>query len=48
MNKILPQNSNIEMTTIDKGSERIEIASSATEIEREWLFEYLKSSYRLS
>ena len=34
--------------TIDKGSERIEIASSATEIEREWLFEYLKSSYRLS
>lgn len=34
--------------TIDKDSERIELASSATEIEREWLFEYLKSSYRIS
>ena len=34
--------------TIDNGSERIELATSATEIEREWLFEYLKSNYRLS
>ena len=33
--------------TIDKESERIEFATSATEIEREWLFEYLKSSYRI-
>ena len=27
--------------TIDKGSERIEIAMAATEIEKEWLFHYL-------
>ena len=33
--------------TIDNGSERIELATSATEIEREWLFEYLKSNYRI-
>ena len=33
--------------TIDKGSERIELAISATEVEREWLFEYLKSNYRI-
>ncbi len=31
--------------TIDKNSERIEIASAATEIEREWLFEYLRENY---
>lgn len=31
--------------TIDKGSDRIEIATSATEIEREWLFKYLESNY---
>jgi len=33
--------------TVDKGSERIELAISATEIEREWLFEYLKAHYRI-
>jgi len=31
--------------TIDQGSERIEIAISATEIEREWLFKYLQENY---
>ena len=33
--------------TLDNGSERIEFATSATEIEREWLFEYLKFNYRI-
>ncbi len=31
--------------TIDRGSDRIEIASSAKKIEREWLFNYLESNY---
>jgi len=31
--------------TLDKGSERIELACSATEIEREWLFDYLQKNY---
>lgn len=31
--------------TIDKGSDRIEIATSATEVEREWLFKYLQTNY---
>jgi hypothetical protein len=31
--------------TIDKGVHRIDLASHATEIEREWLFQYLKSTY---
>lgn len=31
--------------TIDKGSDRIDIASSATEIEKEWLYKYLESNY---
>ena len=31
--------------TIDKNSERIELAKSASEIEREWLFHYLSQSY---
>lgn len=31
--------------TIDKGMERLEIATSATEIEREWLFKYLSEIY---
>ncbi len=31
--------------TIDRGAERIEIATSATEIEREWLFKYLQVNY---
>ena len=31
--------------TIDKGSDRIDIASSATEIEKEWLYNYLDSNY---
>jgi len=31
--------------TIDKGSERVEIATSASEIEREWLFSYLRKNY---
>ena len=34
--------------TIDKGSERVEIATAGTEIEREWLFEYLQASYSIS
>ncbi len=31
--------------TIDKGVERIEIATSATEIEREWLYQFLQINY---
>lgn len=31
--------------TIDKGAERVEIAIGATEIEREWLFNYLQKNY---
>jgi hypothetical protein len=31
--------------TIDKGAERIELGSSATEVEREWLYEYLHATY---
>ena len=31
--------------TIDKGSERIEIASKVTGTEKEWLFRYLQDSY---
>jgi hypothetical protein len=31
--------------TIDKGNERFEIASQATEIEKEWLFNYLQAAY---
>ena len=31
--------------TIDKGTERVAIAVSATEIEREWLFSYLQRIY---
>ena len=31
--------------TVDKGPERLELATSATEIEREWLFNYLKQNY---
>ena len=31
--------------TIDQGSQRIELASSSTEIEREWLYQYLKENY---
>ena len=31
--------------TIDSGSDRIEIGSDATEIEREWLYEFLTSNY---
>ena len=31
--------------TIDSGSNRVEIAVNATEIEREWLYEYLTSNY---
>ena len=31
--------------TIDKGKERYEIAKGATEIEREWLFDYLQKNY---
>jgi len=34
--------------TLDNGSERIDLATSATEIEREWLFDYLKFNYRIS
>jgi len=33
--------------TIDKEAERIELAISATEIEREWIFEYLKFYYKI-
>ena len=33
--------------TVDHGSDRIDIAKSATEIEREWLFAYLKENYRI-
>jgi hypothetical protein len=33
--------------TIDQGSKRIEIAKSATEIEREWLFEMIQKHYAL-
>lgn len=31
--------------TIDKGTERVEIAIGTTEIEREWLFSFLQSHY---
>jgi hypothetical protein len=31
--------------TVDKGTERLELATSATEIEREWLFKYLSQNY---
>lgn len=31
--------------TIDVGNERIDLAEAATEIEREWLFEYLAKRY---
>ena len=34
--------------TIDKGTERFDIAGSATEIEREWLFKYLQRNYTLT
>ena len=34
--------------TIDKGLERIEIASHVTDIEKEWLFQYLQDSYSLA
>ncbi len=33
--------------TIDKGRDRIEIAQSATEVEREWLHDYLVANYHL-
>ena len=33
--------------TIDKGNDRIEIAASATEVEREWLYHYLLVNYHL-
>lgn len=31
--------------TIDKGAERIEVATGASEIEREWLFDVLRNAY---
>lgn len=31
--------------TVDKGTQRIELATSATEIEREWLYNYLIQNY---
>ena len=31
--------------TVDKGAKKIELAASATEIEREWLFGYLSDNY---
>jgi len=31
--------------TVDKGTERIELAASASEIEKEWLFKYLSQNY---
>ena len=31
--------------TIDKGSDRFEIARSATEVDRDWLFEYIQASH---
>ena len=31
--------------TIDKGSDRIEFAIGASEVEREWLYSYLKKNY---
>jgi len=34
--------------TVDKGTERIEFAALATEVEREWLFQYLSKSYNLT
>lgn len=33
--------------TIDTGTKRVDIATSATEIEREWLFKYLSQNYSL-
>lgn len=33
--------------TIDKGSERIELAEGLTEVEKEWLYGQLKAAYRL-
>ncbi|WP_419904707.1 hypothetical protein [Kiloniella sp.] len=31
--------------TIDQGSERIELAKGSSEVEREWLYNYLKKNY---
>lgn len=31
--------------TLDRGAQRIELAASSTEIEREWLYEFLKTNY---
>lgn len=31
--------------TIDQGAHRIELAKSSTEIEREWLYDFLKDHY---
>lgn len=31
--------------TVDKGAERLELATTATEVEREWLFRYLSKNY---
>ncbi len=41
----LRENDSGNRLTIDKGSERIEIAKGATEVEREWLFNYLRENY---
>lgn len=33
--------------TIDKGADRVELASGATDVEREWLYQHLKDAYNL-
>ncbi|WP_320034753.1 hypothetical protein [Halarcobacter sp.] len=44
---LLRETSNGNRLTLDKGKERIELAYDATEIEREWLYNYLLKFYRL-
>jgi len=41
----LRENNTGNRLTIDKDSKRIDIAKGASEIEREWLFEYIKAFY---
>ena len=41
----LRETDNGNRITIDKGAERIELAVGATEVEREWLYSFLKQHY---
>jgi len=41
----LRENEKGSRLTVDQGSARIELASSASEVEREWLYQFLKHNY---